>query len=209
MMSAESDPVTELPTELTLTNCAMAMDGGSLLLRALDQSGVEVELYLDWSVRRQMEKTTQLFANSRLVPRGSPEEARWLALVGRAAIQRPSAPSTPAGTTISRNCVVLADDAAEYISAIEQGPEVAISCLATRFISLVSSAAYQEGHAPSEPPSPPPDRVRSLVMEGKTVEAIKVHREAHPEVGLMEASRTVKALVAEIEAASGLSGNDP
>lgn len=183
----------ELPTELTLTGCAMAMDGGSIVLRGVDRAGVEVSLYLDWSIRSQREGTTQLYANEIPVPRGSQEESRWLTLVRGAAVRVTPDRERAHGDSVSPNRIVLAEDAAAYLDAIDQGPEAALTHLASRLVSLVSSAAYQDDRPPP-PSSPPVDRVRLLVSEGRRMEAIKAYREEHPDVGIAAARVAVEAL---------------
>ncbi|TKD01181.1 hypothetical protein E8A74_31775 [Polyangium fumosum] len=188
------------PTELRLLNGAMVMDGGSLVLHAVDQDDARVEFSLDWSIQSQREGTTQFYVNGRLVPRGSPEEARWLSLLGGAVPKpRNPRPASKDGAS-SSDGVIVAEDAAAYWNAIEQGPASALVHLATRFVTLISSSAYQEGCAPV-PPQAPQNRVRSLVMEGKRMEAIKAYREAHPDVGIVAAGSAVKALGAEMEQA--------
>ena len=191
-----SETKVQLPRELTLADGAMAMDGGSLGLRAVDEAGEQVSYRLDWSIRAHREDTTQFYVNEKPIPRGSPEEAAWLALLRSAAIHRPSASPTPPGTRISENRVVLSDDIVDYFEAIKRGPETAILWLARQFVAKVSSATYQEGNTLREPP-PPPDDIRSLVMTGKTVEAIRAYRLAHPDVGMMAARAAVHMLVSE------------
>ncbi|MDC0749281.1 hypothetical protein [Polyangium mundeleinium] len=196
-MTSEAE---RLPTELRLLHGAMALDGGSLSLHAVDQDEARVELFLDWAIQSQREGTTQFYANDRLVPRGSPEEARWLSLL-RGAVPEPrnARPASEDGSSFSPG-VILADDAAAYWNAIEQGPASALAHLATRFVTLISSPAYQEGRTPV-PPQAPQNRVRSLVTEGKRMEAIKAYRDAHPDIGIVAASSAVKALGAEMEQA--------
>jgi hypothetical protein len=196
-MGAEAMTEDKLPVELTLTGCAMAMDGGSIGLQGIDQAGAEVRLYLDWSIDSQREGTTQLYANEMPVPRGSREESRWLALVRGAAVQAAPCPESAHGASISKRRMSVAEDAAAYLEAVDEGPEAAITCLAARLVSLVSSAVYQDAHPPP-PPSASVDRVRLLLSEGKRMEAIKAYREEHPDVGIAAARVAVEALAKEM-----------
>lgn len=189
---------TLLPTRLELEEGAMAMDGGSLALEALDQAGRRVDLRLDWSIRALREGTAQLYVDDVPVPRASPEEAAWLALVRDAGLKTSSESPTAGSTPISAKCVVLADDVAGYFDAIERGPEAAVSWLAARLVALVSSATYREGRAAPELPAPE-ENIRSLVMQGEMVKAIVAYRQAHPDVGVMAARAMVKALATESE----------
>lgn len=196
----------DLPSDLTLTDGAMAMDGGSIHLQGIDQSGERVDLYLDRSIGSQRAGTTQLYVNAAPVARGSQQESLWLELVRRASVRNKPAPEDAHGTSISENRIVLAEDAAAYFQAIDQGPEAAIACLAAHLVSLVSSVAYRGAHAPT--PSPlPVDPVMSLLAEGKKTEAIKAYREAHPDVGMLAARLAVEALAEEMRIAAQRAGS--
>ncbi|MDC3979810.1 hypothetical protein [Polyangium jinanense] len=197
-MTSDSE---RLSTAIQLTDGAMAMDGGSLVLHAVDQDGARVELFLDWSIRSHQEGKTQFYANGQPVPRGSPEEARWLSLIGGAVPKPSNSRPTPEEKGRAGKTVILAEDAAGYFNAIEKGPASALAHLANRFVSLISSQAYKEARAPA-PPQAPEDRVESLLREGKTMAAIQAFREAHPHIGLEAASRAVKAMAAEMEEAT-------
>ncbi|MDI1447931.1 hypothetical protein [Polyangium sp. 6x1] len=156
-MASESE---RLPTTLRITNGAMAMDGGSLTLHAVDQDGARVELFLDWSIRSHQEGKTQFYANGQPVPRGAPEEARWLSLIGGSVPKPHTTRPTSEESGRSSKGVILAEDAAGYFNAIEQGPASALAHLASRLVSLVSSQAYQKARAPVSPQAPQ-DRARS------------------------------------------------
>jgi hypothetical protein len=199
----EADAMTqhELPAGLALTDCAMALDGGSIFLQGVDQAGAEVRLYLDWAIDSQRKGTTQLYANEMPVPRGSQEESRWLALVRGAAVRVTPDPEGAHGTSVSQNRIVLAEGVGAYLDAIDAGPEAAVTCLAGRLVSLVSSATYQDAHPPP-PQSPPVDRVRLWVSQGRRMEAIKAYREEHPDVGIAAARIVVDALAKEMELAA-------
>ncbi|APR80629.1 Hypothetical protein A7982_05976 [Minicystis rosea] len=176
----------------------MAMDGGSLALRAIDESGSEVWLSLDWSIDSYRRGTTQFYVNKKIIPRDSAEEDAWLTRVREATIRSPPPRRGRAEHPISENRIVVGDDIAEYFHAIDDGPEAAIAHTAARFVSLICSEAYRRGRAPTDRP-PPPDPIRSLVMEGKIVEAIKAYRAAHPEIGLAAAKVAINVMAGELK----------
>jgi hypothetical protein len=75
---------------LTITMGAVAADGGSISLQAVDQQGATISFYLQWSIMSQQDGTAQFYVNSKAIPKGSKEEATWLSLVRSAKVQEPA-----------------------------------------------------------------------------------------------------------------------
>ncbi len=73
-----------LPTKITITDCAAASDGGSLVLIASNLENKEISIHLDWSLASQKTGMTQLYVNDVAILKSSPEELSWLNLLSDA-----------------------------------------------------------------------------------------------------------------------------
>jgi len=72
--------------KITIKNGALAMDGGSIALEALDAAHRTLRIRLDWSIAAQRAGTTCLAIDQAKVARGSLEEARWIEVLRSAHI---------------------------------------------------------------------------------------------------------------------------
>lgn len=189
--------MTSFPVALTLVDGAMAMDGGSIGLMARTLAGADVHLRLDWSITARRGGTPQFFVNDEPVWRGTEEEGGWLDLLRRAVTVYDEEPTPDTGTDAPpAKRLILSPDIADYFAAIDDGQGPALRALADRVVQVVTSTAYQHP-VPYVAPPTPIQRVRLLLAAGRRMEAIRAYREAHPDVGVMEAKRAVLSLEAE------------
>ena len=86
--------MTTMPEKLTVTNCAAASDGGSIVLLTVDPQQNKYHFRLDWSFEAQAKGSTQFYVNSETIPKGSLAEATWLCLLADADV-RYSDPDAP------------------------------------------------------------------------------------------------------------------
>ena len=186
--------------KLIVTDGAMAMDGGSIVLRTLDSPGVEATLHLDWSFRSQTDGTAQFYADGNAIPRGSGVEANYLTQL-QSAIILPGFAATPeSDSSLSERRLTLGNDVTDYIGAIDKGSASALAWLTDRLVSIVSSAAYRTCRPEIAPPMAPPtmkEQIRDLLSRGRKTDAIRLQRKLCPEVGIMDAKATVEAIQAE------------
>jgi hypothetical protein len=183
-----------VPSTLTILDGAMAMDGGSIDLRATDDDGRPLRVYLDWSIDSHACGMVQLYVDDVAVPKRSDEEARWLDALRGCGLGERSSDRAPPRKILSDTNILLADDDAtvDYFAAIEQGPGAALRALVKHLVSNVESEAYA---APSTISAD--DRVRELLRQGERHDAIRVYRAAHPELSLAAAVAAVDALGVE------------
>ena len=132
-----------VPTNLTIVNGAMAMDGGSIFLEAIDQTGNPVHLNLHWSIAAQQSHSGQLSANGVAVSKGSEEEQQWLDRIRAATIHYGEDSAVQEADRISQRRAVLGKDIQDYFTAIDEGPSEALRSLVNRLVSIVLSEAYR------------------------------------------------------------------
>ena len=147
------------------------MDGGSTRLQAR-HARREIVLELDWSLEAQKKGTTRFSFDGRTIPKRSPEEALWVALLRRAAARLPA--FDPRRPMARQGLFLIPPEDLAYLKAIEQGPEVARRVLAERFASLIESERHAKATLVAD------ETVRVLLAEGRRVEAVQAYREAHP-----------------------------
>jgi hypothetical protein len=163
------------PTSLTIVDGAVASDGGSIALRGVTPADEDLHFHLDWSLDAQARNTTQLSVNGMPVPKGSPEEAAWLALIRNAEI-----PSI-------------------HVEPQSEESRQALRHLADELVELVSSPLYHFGPPVQhgELSVPLKNRLASLLTEGKRREAIQLYRQYHRGVGILQAAKDVEAIASD------------
>jgi hypothetical protein len=183
-----------VPRKLAIHNGAMAMDGGSIHLHAIEEHGLPLVVELDWSIDSHACCMTQLYVDDVAAPKRSDEEARWLDALRGCEIAGADEKPVRSGKVLSETRILLAEDDATqaYFTAIEQGPGAALRALVKHLVSNVESEAYA---APSTISAD--DRVRELLRQGERHDAIRVYRAAHPELSLAAAVAAVDALGVE------------
>lgn len=127
--------------KVTITDGTMTLDGGSIFLKAIDSSAASLTFRVDWSIDAQLAGAMQFYVDGVAVPRNSEPEAQWLALLREAEIEIPDG-GRPAEAS-PKPAMVLSDDIAAYMDAIDHGPTEALAWLVRDFVSKVSSEAYQ------------------------------------------------------------------
>lgn len=190
MTKNRKDRIKMSPPDLTIVDGAMALDGGSIFLKVMEHSSSNIILSLDWSIAAQQTKSARFSANGVVVPIGSEEETQWLNLIRDAEIYCNDPPSTNDEKPVSKQRLVLSKDIQDYFNAIDEGSLEALRSLANQFISVVSSEAYQNSR-------PLPERVCSLLDQGRKSEAIKAYREEYPGVGMEVAKAAVETIAAQ------------
>jgi hypothetical protein len=124
---------------LILTRGAMALDGGSISLRAASGEAT-IELFLKWSIQAQCNHGGRLYVNGKAVKKRSPAEERWLARLRSAEIMPEKRGGT--GERISSKRVALSQDIDDYLAAVDEGPTTAVDSLRKRLIRIVRSKRY-------------------------------------------------------------------
>src|SRR6185369_12053772 len=109
------------PSKLTIKNGALAMDGGSVFLEAVDDLGQRRSILLDWSIAAQKEKRTSLRIDDRQLAKRSPEEDAWISVIAAAEVA-PPVTARVEGEKISSKRLVLAKDAKAVLEAGERSP---------------------------------------------------------------------------------------
>ena len=132
----------KIPEKLTITDGAMAMDGGSIVLRGKDSNGNDVHIELDWSLDAQVNGTTKLSLNNTPLEKRSCEEEKFLEVLGNAVIQRSEGQDS--SDSASFQGAALGEDINQYLNAMAEGPTAALKNLIERLISTVMSERYYE-----------------------------------------------------------------
>jgi hypothetical protein len=127
---------------LTINNGAMAMDGGSICLEAVDASGQPWRVSLDWSIAAQRAGNTSLSINGTKLQAGGAEEADWIEILCCADIAgaEDCAPSPPP----AQKRIVLAPDAKVYLDAIDKRPHSALLALRDDLLEKLQSPQHRQ-----------------------------------------------------------------
>ena len=134
------------PQQLTISEGAMAMDGGSIVLSGQDPSGKIWHVLLDWSLDDQVNGTTALRLNQMPLEKRSVAEKHLLNVLRKARIE--PIETSPAENHSATRRVALGQDINQYMQAIEAGPEVALQKLIDQLIANVMSDAYAKTPLP-------------------------------------------------------------
>jgi hypothetical protein len=175
-----------IPQRLTISDGAMAMDGGSIALSGKDPSGKIWEVLLDWSIDGQINGTTALKLNQIPLEKRSAAEEHLLNVLRKARIEpfETPAPENPSATQRA----ALGPDINQYMRAIEAGPEAALQKLIDQLIANVMSDVYaktpqhQEKAAPLKEHAPSCDLhekpSRAQPLPGKPLSATRYEIDA-------------------------------
>lgn len=174
----------------TITDGAMAMDGGSIFLSGVDADGSPLAVALDWSIESRRLGTCALRVNECIIPVDSTEEARWLAVLSEATCQ----PRAPHGEPEVAPTIALGADLAAFLSERDRGPAEGLAALARQLIAIVKSEAYRHQRPPPPPPAPLEARVSALLLEGKAFDALRLYRREKPELSLADARAALARL---------------
>jgi hypothetical protein len=129
---------------LTILNCAMAMDGGSKALMAMDDTGQEIRFYIPQHVIQENFSRNnipgRLHVNNKPIEVRSDEENEIVRLLKEAKIKFTSPSKKP--DLESANRIIIGDDIKDYFSAVEKGPDHALAFMVKEIIDFVSSEEY-------------------------------------------------------------------
>jgi hypothetical protein len=134
-----------LPKRLTIYNCALTLDGGTISLQATDEAGLGHEVVLVQHAFPRASRSPdaipgRLYFDGDLIPMRSAAEAEVLNLLRAADIRYQSAlPESGERTQLSPNALILGDDIREVLT---RGPEENIRALTARVIQFVESEQY-------------------------------------------------------------------
>ena len=191
-----NDPIA-LPNGLVVTNGAMAMDGGSIGLECLGD-GRTISIALDWSMSSRRRGASQLLVGGHAVPRGTPIEASWLALLEHAELEHHTGFVGQSG--VGSRTAALSSDITEYFASIQQSPRAALARLVSELVSHVRSAEYQSSPGAGPPQDPLAD-VRKLLLNGQRSNAIRAYRTLYSTMSLAEAISAIDKLISHDEKA--------
>jgi hypothetical protein len=126
----------ELPRRITVRDCAMTLDGGTIHLRAIDEAGRQVSIMLATSLpSSSMRAAGRLYFDGGLVPMRSERETRILKLLSEATVQAASLP--PSGRT--SRMAIIGQDIKEFL---EQTPEENCRAFIRKIVESVQSESY-------------------------------------------------------------------
>ena len=126
---------------LTITDGALAMDGGSVFLDAVDNLGHRRCILLGWSISAQRTGQTSLRIDDRQLAKCSPEEEAWVRLVASAVIA-PRSDAHPGSEKISSKRLVLANDVQKVLEAGEQSPLAGLTAIRDSLIEKIRSPIH-------------------------------------------------------------------
>jgi hypothetical protein len=135
--------------QLTISDGAMAMDGGSVSLRATDAAGRTLRILLEWSIAAQEAGATLLTIDDVGVRPGSEDERQWIEDLRSAHIEGEDGPPV---TSPPPRRIVLARDVKAYLEAIDKGPHSALSALRDDLLQKLESPQHRRR---TEPPNEP------------------------------------------------------
>lgn len=133
-----------VPESLTIVDGALAMDGGSIFLKAIDDGRRQHTIFLNWAIAAQKEGGTSLWVDDQPLTKQSHGEGEWVRAIASAQIVPAEAPY-PSGERISANPLMLAKDAEAVLTAGERSVVDGLTALRDSLLQKVRSP----GHAPT------------------------------------------------------------
>jgi hypothetical protein len=127
----------ELPNRITVRDCALTLDGGTIHLFATDEAGRHVSIVLTTTLPGgpSMSVSGRLYFDGDLVPMRSEREARILKLLSEARVQAPRLP--PSGR--NQRMVIIGEDIKEFF---ERSPEENCKAFIRKIVESVQSHSY-------------------------------------------------------------------
>lgn len=133
----------QYPNEITITNGAFALDGGSISILCNDESGKNVRIHLNWSIKAQMSGEGQLYFNDIAVQKRSFEESYVLDLLKNANYEDKS-PKTDE-TQISAKRIIIGEDIKRIMDGMDEGPIPFLKSIVKQLLFSVRSDKYIKG----------------------------------------------------------------
>ncbi len=127
----------ELPSRITVGECALALDGGTVCLIGSDQADRDVYILLATPLQRcsSSHVAGRLYFNHKLVPMRSQQEAQILRLLSEATVQVTHLPPTSSGPRM----LVLGRDIQEFL---QRTPEDNCRAFIRKIVEAVQSEDY-------------------------------------------------------------------
>ena len=133
--------------QLTITYGALAMDGGSVSLRATDAAGRALRILLEWSIEAQRAGATFLTIDGARIQPGGEDEMQWIESLRSARIEYGDASPE---TSPRPPRIILAPDAKAYLEA--EGPQEALSVLRDDLLHKLESPLHRRRTETSDKP---------------------------------------------------------
>jgi len=116
-----------IPSSLTIITGALAPDGGSVFLEALDDQSHRRTIMLDWSLAAQEFSATTLDVDGITVAKRTVEEAAWIEIIASATIaaQNHAAISPARKDAVTAGLVALRDNLVEKVRSSTHQPKKA------------------------------------------------------------------------------------
>jgi hypothetical protein len=130
----------DAPKTLTISDGALAMDGGSVFLDASDDLGQRRHILLDWSLAAQRDRRTCLRVDEDRLPVGGSEERAWIEAIASAAIAPTHASSD--AEKIGSHRLVLASDAKAVFEVGARGPAAGLAALRDSLLEKICSTRH-------------------------------------------------------------------
>jgi hypothetical protein len=133
--------------QLTITDGALCMDGGSVFLQATDAAGRTLRIVLEWSIAAQQACATFLTIDDVKIQPGGEDEMQWIENLRSARIEYGDASPV---TSPRPPRIILAPDAKAYLEA--EGPQQALSVLRDDLLHKLESPLHRRRTETSDKP---------------------------------------------------------
>lgn len=182
-----------MPTRLTIINGAVASDGGSIDLEAIDEQGKAISLFLDWSIAAQQNGTTHIRIAENRIEKGTEEECLWLTLLQEASIHGENDPQEHNRVQTTVSGIILPPDIRNHFEALRIDDAYELRFLVIRFVMLALSERFVDPQGAEAIR----DKVRSLLAAGDRIGAMKLLRDSDPTMTLKTAQQTIESISSE------------
>jgi hypothetical protein len=136
--------------QLTITDGAFCMDGGSVFLQATDAAGRTLRIDLEWSIDAQRAGATFLTIDDVTIQPGGEDEIQWIEDLRSARIDYGDASPVTSSPPTRPPRAILAPDAKAYLEA--EGPQKALSVLRDDLLRKLESPLHRRRTETSDKP---------------------------------------------------------
>lgn len=133
----------QYPSEITITDGAFALDGGSISIQCNDENNENVRIRLNWSIKAQRSGEGQLFINDIAVPKRSNNESYILELLENAKYYNNSLQAYE--LHISTNRIIIGEDINKIMKGMDEGPISYLKSIVKHLLLNVRSDKYVKG----------------------------------------------------------------
>lgn len=158
----------QYPNEITITNGAFALDGGSISIFGNDENGKTIHIHLGWSINAQMSGEGQLYFNDIAVPKRSYEESYVLSLLENVNYEDKSPKKDE--PQISSKRIIIGEDIKRIMDGMDEGPIPFMKSIVKQLLFNVRSDKYIKGsnYREKECPKCNGERYLEIDEEGNT-----------------------------------------